>query len=292
MRVLVFSGVLGVSLLGAATAWAQNTGFTVNRYEPSERGSHWFVTESLDLRGELRPALGVVGDYQYRPLAIYDANGDVRTSIVRHMFTAHVGGSLVLADRFRLALSLPVVPYVEGEDGRLRGVNYAAPANETTIGDLRIGIDARLFGRADDPVTVAVGAQAWLPTGERSSYTSDGNMRFAPRVLVAGALGTFTYAAKAGVMIRAEEHSFADATVGHDLMFGASAGVRVLDRRWVIGPELFGTTTLASQAFERRTTPLEILLGTHYAFEGGLRVGAGVGPGLTRGYGSPVGQAS
>jgi OmpA-OmpF porin, OOP family len=291
MRVLVFSSIIGAVILGATSASAQNAGFTVNRYEPSERGSHWFVTESLDLRGELRPALGVVGDYQYRPLAIYDTNGDVRASIVRHMFTAHVGGSLVFADRFRLALSLPVVPYVEGEDGRLRGVAYAAPANETTIGDLRVGIDARLFGRADEPITVGVGAQAWLPTGDGTSYTSDGNIRFAPRLLVAGTLGIFAYAAKAGVMIRAEERSFGDATVGHDLMFGASAGVRIADGRWVIGPELFGTTTIAKQAFEKRTTPLEILLGTHYAFEGGLRVGAGIGPGLTRGYGSPVVRA-
>ena len=54
----------------AQVARAQAQGFAVDTFEPSERGSDWFSVESLDLRGNVRPAIGVVMDGAYRPLVI------------------------------------------------------------------------------------------------------------------------------------------------------------------------------------------------------------------------------
>lgn len=272
-----------------ARAQQQNEGFAVNRFEPSERGSHWFVLESLDFRGTARPALGVVADYQYRPLAIYDRNGELRSQVVGHMLTTHVGGSLVLAETLRIAVNMPFVPYVEGEQGRLDGVTYAPPARENTFGDLRFGLDLKLFGEGEGPVSAAIGAQAWVPTGDQASYTSDRTFRGAPRLLIAGSPGIFTYALKGGVMIRGEDaRPFANSPVGHEFIFGASAGFRVADRRLVFGPEAYGSTTLTEQTFKTRSTPLEAIFGVRYMCSCGLRFGAGGGMGLTRGYGSPA----
>src|SRR5690606_18480080 len=70
--------------------------------------------------------------------------------------------------------------------------------------------------------------------------------------------------------------------------FAVSAGVRLLDDALVVGPELFGSTVLVDGgAFAREATPLEAIVGGHYT-AGPWRVGAGVGPGLTRGHGSPA----
>lgn len=269
-------------------AAAQEKGFAVNRFEPSERGSSWFVLESLDFRGRARPALGVVGDYQHRPLAIYESNGDVRSSVVDHMLTTHVGGSLVLADRFRLAVSMPFVLYEDGDPGTLHGQAFAPPPNDQAFGDLRFGADVRLFGSHRGPITMALGAQLWVPTGDPASYTSDGRVRAAPRALVAGGIGSFVYAAKLGVMIRdPSAESFAGSPIGHELLYAASIGLRVADERLTVGPELFGSTVLTDDTFKTRTTPFEGILGAHYAFEGGFRLGGGIGPGFTRGYGTP-----
>lgn len=287
-RALACLGLSSAAILSSTNAGAQNAGFAVNRFEPSERGSHWFVMESLDFRGMARPAIGVVGDYQYRPLAIYDKNGDVRSQVVGHMLTTHVGGSLVIAETLRVAVNMPFVPYVEGEQGRLDGVTYNPPATENTVGDLRFGFDVKLFGQGEDAIAAAIGAQAWVPTGDQASYQSDGTFRGAPRLLIAGSPGIFTYAVKAGVMIRADDaKNFANSPVGHEFIYGASAGVRLADRRLVIGPEAFGSTVLTEQTFKTRTTPFEVLLGARYMCSCGLRFGAGAGPGLTRGYGSP-----
>ena len=289
--VLSLGAIIATSLLTSTAARAQETGFAVNRFEPSERGSTWFATESLDFRGGARPALGVVGDYQHLPLAIYDTNGNVRSAVVEHMMTAHVGASFVLAERLRLSASLPVHLYNDGERGRLAGRTYDAPRDAQGVGDLRFGVDARLFGKWDGPATSAIGAQLWAPTGDTQSYTSDGRVRVAPRVLFAGQAGWLAYSARVGLMIRdPEAASFANSPVGHEFTYGAAAGIRVADNRWTVGPEAFGSTGL-EDAFKTRSTPFEVLLGTHYSFESGLRLGAGVGPGLTRGYGSPAVRA-
>ena len=280
--------IIAASVALTSTARAQEKGFAVNRFEPSERGSTWFVLESLDMRGRARPALGVVTDYQYRPLAIYERDGSVRASVISHMLTTHIGGSFVVGDRLRFGVSLPVVLYADGEDAQLGALRYAAPASAQSFGDARLAIDLRLFGAHDGPLTMAVGTQLFLPTGDPASYSGDGSVRAAPRLLAAGNIGAFTYAAKLGTMIRnPETATFANSPVGHEVIYGASAGARVADRRLVVGPEAYGSTTLTGDSFKTRTTPVEILIGAHYAFVGGFRVGAGVGTGFTRGYGSP-----
>ena len=55
-----------------ATASAQTVepGFALNRFSPSAPGSDWFSLESLDLQGHGRVALGLLGDYARKPLAL------------------------------------------------------------------------------------------------------------------------------------------------------------------------------------------------------------------------------
>ena len=85
--------------LSAFSAQAQTKGgFALDRFDPSERGSDWFALESLDLRGNGRMALGVVGEWAYKPLVIYDENGDEVTAVVEHQVFAHVGGAVNLFD--------------------------------------------------------------------------------------------------------------------------------------------------------------------------------------------------
>jgi hypothetical protein len=53
-----------------------------------------------------------------------------------------------------------------------------------------------------------------------------------------------------------------------------------------VGPEVWGATVF-EDAFGKRATPLEGVLGAHYLFGEHLQIGAGIGTGLTRGYGAP-----
>lgn len=282
--------VLGLALLTLSPAVASAQGFALNRFDPSERGSDWFAVESLDLRGHMRPAVGVVGDWGYKPLVLYDANGDERAAIVEHQIFAHLGASLVMFDRVRFGVNLPLAAYQSGEAGTVQNSTFDS-SNSTTVGDARIGADARIVGEYGDPVTLAGGLQVHLPTGSQDSFTGDGNVRVTPRVMAAGDIGMFTYAARLGFVYRANDDAIGGIPKGSELSFGAAAGVRLLEKKLTVGPELFGGTVVSdgdSILKDQRTTPVEVIAGAHYRINEDWKAGAGVGPGLSRGLGAPT----
>ncbi len=77
--------------------------------------------------------------------------------------------------------------------------------------------------------------------------------------------------------------------IGSQLLFGAAAGFRAFDHAFIIGPEVYGTTVFSNGAtlFARQSTPVDAIMGAHLTFARDFRIGGGVGPGLTRGFGSP-----
>src|SRR4051812_42599960 len=110
LPILTVGTLAGAPLLASSSpAEAQvAAGFALNRFEPSETGSEWFVNDTLDIRGNFRPALGVVADLAYKPYVLVNPDGSENTSIVTDQFFLHFGGSLVLFDRLRLGVNVPV----------------------------------------------------------------------------------------------------------------------------------------------------------------------------------------
>src|SRR5262252_6656368 len=108
-------------------AQAQSTGFALNRFDPAERGSDWFVLESLDFRGHLRPAAGLVGDWAYKPLVTYTQSGSEQSALVKNQLFVHLGGALIMWDRVRFAINVPVALYQSGVTSTVGGIQYPAP---------------------------------------------------------------------------------------------------------------------------------------------------------------------
>ncbi len=265
---------LALSFAGPRSAFAQgDPRHAVDRLEPSERGSEWFANESLDLRGGLRPSLGYVVSLSHRTLVVGDR------APVDDLAYLHIGGSLVLVDRLRLSFNLPFQVYAGGESAVEEGVELLAPPKEGGVGDLRLGADLRVFGTHRRSITGAIGVQAWLPTGQRSQWSSDGVVRARPRAMVSGEAGVLVWAAQLGFFAR--ERS--------EVTASAAAGVR-LARAFVVGPELLASTVV-EDAFAKRATPVEVLLGAHWLVDGTARIGLGVGTGLGDGLGAPAFRA-
>ena len=276
-------------LLVATTGHAQSrTGFAVNRFEPAERGSQQFVVDSLDLRAG-SAAVGATLDYAYKPLVVYDATGAERHALVRHQTIVHLGGSVVLAGRLRLALDAPIALYQDGESAVIDGVALS-PSTSPSFGDVRLAADVRVVGEHDQPFSLAVGVRGWLPTGLRSQFTSDGSARLAPQVLAAGAIDVLVWAARVALVYRSRDDAYAGRELGSELFAAAGAGVRTRDGRLFVGPELFAASAFTSGArfLGSRETPAEWLFGAHYELIEHLRAGAGIGGGLGHGYGAPV----
>jgi outer membrane protein OmpA-like peptidoglycan-associated protein len=274
-----------VCCFAASGANAQQNGFALDRFEPSERGSEWFALDSLDLRGHVRPAIGLVADYGYKPLVIYDAAGKEIGPLIKHQLFLHLGASLVLWERLRLGVSLPFSPVVDANDSLVGRQQYNVKTGPS-IGDLRLSADVRLFGRYRGPAQLAIGASVWLPTGSRDSYAGDGKARVQPHAMLAGEIARFSYALRVGYQYRGRSGAFAGSQIGSELIFGAAAGVRVT-KELLLGPEVYGSTVVEDGAFRKRGTPVEGILGGHYTIAKQVRVGAGAGAGFTQGFGSP-----
>jgi OOP family OmpA-OmpF porin len=297
-KALVFCMVAAVLGAAGSSARAQPAsapgttarGFALDRFEPSERGSEWFVHDTLDIRGEVRPAVGLLLDYGYKPYVLVNPDGSENTSIVTDQLFFHVGGSIVFLSRVRLGVNLPVLLTQDGsETGGVVNGQRVVGATSGGVGDLRIGADLRLAGAYGDPFTLAVGGRVWLPTGDSTKYLGDGEVRVGPQLLAAGDIDAFAYAASLGVVYRANSSGFAGHPTGSEATFGAAMGLRALEKKLVTGPEIWGSTVLASgdAVFGARTTPLAVVLGAHYT-AGDFRFGVGAGPGLSHAAGTSV----
>ncbi len=272
----------------SAGALADNEGFAINRFEPAERGSDWFTQDSLNIQGDTRFAFGLTGDWAHQPLVMYDADGDEAASIVQDQFFLHLGGSVTFFERLRFGLSIPLNLYQSGETATLDGVTFESN-EDPAFGDVRLAADYLVLGKYRSPFSFAAGARVWLPTGSQDAYAGDGAVRVEPRAMVAGDIKPFVYAANLGFNFRAQDQTFAGAEMGSEVLGGASAGVRLLDEKLLLGPELYFSTVVVDgdSFFGRATTPFEILFGGHYDLTREFRVGAGFGPGLSRGVGTP-----
>lgn len=278
----------------AGTAQAQTaSGFALNRYEPSESGSEWFANDTLDIRGKFRPSLRALGDFGYKPYVLINPDGSENTSVVTGQFFLHVSGSLVILDRLRLGMSLPLALAQEGSTtgGFVNGQRIVGDTN-AGIGDLRASADLRLLGNYGDKLTLGVGGRIWFPTGDPKKFLGDPGVRVGPHVAVAGDIGAFAYAASIGVVYRENNAVFAGHATGTEANFNVAAGFRALHKKLLIGPELYGSTIVSTSdaIFGERTTPLGLLISGHYT-AGDVRIGLGAGPGLSHAAGTAAFRA-
>jgi hypothetical protein len=167
--------------------------------------------------------------------------------------------------------------------------------NPDTIADPRIGVDVRLFGEPAGPFRLGAGMQLFVPAGDPNSYVTDNTYRAMGRLLAAGDVGWFTYAAQIGIHIRPlDEWPAPDSPRGSEMLFGAAGGARFPvcggASRVVIGPEVFGETPFRT-LFGSTATGLEGLLTGRFEGTGDdgaqLRVKAGLGAGIVPDFGAP-----
>ena len=287
----LFAAILGSAVLAQAQSRAR--GFALDRFEPSDRGSRWFHAESLDQRS----ALGLVFDYANQPLVVYAPDGERTIAVVEHQFFVHAGGTLVVGDRVRLALSVPMALFQDGDVARVSTMIFESE-HAKTLGDIRGGGDVRLAGRYGGPLVFTAGMQVFAPTGSRQSYTGDGSPHLRPRVNLAGDWGkAFAFAVQLGFRLRVwsddlgfhigpKDDDFAGSNMGGDTSCTAALGVKLAGGSITVGPEI-SFATMAGDFLGERTTPIEGLLGTHFTL-GAFRFGVGSGPGIGHSFGTPA----
>jgi OOP family OmpA-OmpF porin len=282
-RVALASALVTAGLIAfARAAQAQPL---IERFDPAERGSRFFVADSLELDGNNRFAAGVVASYGSHLRTFRQTGDSEQSTLITNSFWLHPGVSFVMAPGARFALDIPIAMQT-GNDVSLDKTFYPSPASPA-FGDIKASFDLRIAGRERpdiDGASVAIGVSAYVPTGSASDYASDDFARVAVRLATSGQRGPILGAARVGLMYRKDElDSIGGVRLGTEanavLALGYHTGALV------VGPEVHGLTTL-KEAFERRSTPTEVLFGVHLGL-GGALVGAGIGTLLVSGLGAP-----
>jgi OmpA-OmpF porin, OOP family len=284
---LWFGAALLTSAVSLGIAHAQIvSGFADDRFEPAGADSAWMTVESLDFDGHMRPAFALVGDWAWKPLVVYDGQGNEVAPLVRNQLVGHLDAALLLWNRLRVDLNLPVA-LVNSGDATLLGTQQFAAPDGAALGDIRLGADVVVFRRPDRQIVGAVGLQVFVPTGRTQAFNSDGGVRVWPRLAVAGDHGRFAWAGRVGVQIRPSDSCGCNLAPGTEVDGALAGGWRPRDG-WLVGPELDWSHTIAGGTGALRSgTPLELLLGGHYAATPTWTFTAGLGHGLTDGAGTP-----
>ena len=267
---LVAAFALAMLTTARPAAAEQNAlGHGVDRLVLSAPGAGWVAMDSLAMQGRLSGTFAMTLDYAHDPLRIPFA-GARPLPVVENELRAELGIAATY-DRYRVSLGFDAPLVLAGSNGVVGTRVYTAPdvnpsTRPDTLGDVRLGLDARLYGAADGPFRAGLGLQLFAPSGERASYVSDHTYRAMVRLLVAGDRGRLMYAGHVGAHVRPlDEPSVPGSPRGSELLFGAAGGATFLpcadcEMRLVVGPELHGASAFRS-LFGRNETALEALLG-------------------------------
>ncbi|MFT3698765.1 MAG: Ig-like domain-containing protein [Kofleriaceae bacterium] len=270
-------------LAAAGVAHADDANRAIDRFHAATPDSQWLSLDSATYEGDKVIAVSATGDFAKQPLAIYDADGTMRSHVVDDAFLIHLGASVVLQDKIRISAALPLAPYQHGPGGTYNGMSLASP--DGGVGDLTVAGDYRFFGEAHGLVRLAAGARIGVPTGSTDSYLGDGKWSFEPRVALGGSYEQFEYAASVSAFLRGSSE-MAGAEFGSEFRYAAAGGMRFVDGKLLVGPELLGATPL--QGGTAVGTPLELDLGAHYTISPEMRASVGGGLGVVNAIGEPT----
>lgn len=258
----------------------------LERFQPSVPGDGLFGVASPSVGGHLIPRARAVVDFGLSPLAIQE--GDTRTSIVSQQTYLHIGASLPLFNRALVSFDMPFALAQSGDSPTVAGVAFPSPAG-ADVGDLRLGARVRILGEDTNQFQVAGGVYFYVPTGPSGSYAGDGAIRAEPHVIMGGRVKQFFYSASLGTTLRASQRP-------SSFDFRAGAAIVLKDGFFQAGPEfslsapfskdvLLDTPT--TRIYAASPVSAELLLGAKLRPLPFLVVGAGAGPGLTNGWGTP-----
>ena len=299
----LLSFVAGLASLTATTATAQSTqtGFALNRYEPTAAGEWSFWVDHPWYSSTRYFAAGITLNYGHNPLVFGVDNGtsvEKTVNVIEHQLLGHVDLAGSFLDRVLITATLPVTLLERGTPAG--GVE---PTQGVVVGDPRVGLWLRLFGQPyRSGISMSIGANAWVPLRQFTSSgvsgsSSDSHFRVMPKLVLGGLASRFMWSLTGGFLYRAPAQiGTADpkgSTVGSEIQIGLALAYADTVRRFAIGPEallsttLLGNDTVQPKPFTSDYTSLELLLGLHYNIARTVNIGLAGGMGLLRTPGTP-----
>jgi len=296
---------LPILLLGAAVAvggipspaQAQESGFYTERFEPMPtQGINLLNLGTSEVLGHMTPSFGLMLQYVHRPLQLISGDeSEVLSRVIEHQARADLWFALGIANVLDVGV---VIPFILAQSGGDLDI-FNRPGDTLSgfaMSDIRLVPKLRILDRDKfGGFGLAVLATISLPTGKRSEFTSDGQVRAEPRVVLdwTDTDTGFSVVGNVGVHLRprisAHNLLVDDAlTWGLGLrvptpleelkLLGAVSGAVPFERN--INPET------GDPFSDLRSTPIELDIAAELSL-GDFVTSIGAGFGLTRAFGTP-----
>ena len=291
MRPRLAALLLTLLLFLPATAAFANA-VDIQQYKPVTDTHNFLLLHDAQLLPRMRPAFSVHLNYAVQPLEVHGSGVVREFGLVDGIFAVDLTGAFAIFDWWEMGLHFPVsqVPVVTGFVGSSGVGGSKVPY---AIGDIRIETRLRPLDPAKRPVGVAANLFLTLPTGTQSAYMGRGKPGGGVRVAVSQSWDRVHFAVNLGYAFYARA-TIANLTTDDELTYGVGVGVSPIVDRLDINLEFDGSLTPGpndkdgSERFgDGVHSPLEMVLSARYTFKNGLSIHAGVGKGLTAGFGSP-----
>ena len=270
-------------MTGYSTALAQE--IAIDRYVPAARASDGWAISRPQTGRHLEPSALLQFDYARNPVTI-ESRAGTRAAIVADHLVAHLIGSTPISDRWLLFAGLPIGLVVAGSD------EGSITSGSVGLGDLHAGVRVTLEKASTTFVTLALQGRLTFPTAEASNgaqtWMGDTGMTAHPEVLIElRPFDHLRFVANVGARLRGNRN-FGSVVIGNEFTYGLGINAPIVNDRWrvVADVELYGASSMTN-LFGRDETTLEILGGLKTISPFGLVLGAAVGPGVSRGLGTP-----
>jgi OmpA-OmpF porin, OOP family len=225
-------GFFLAGVLGASLARAEVPGLNLRGLELPTDEAGGLYTEPARAPGPLNWNAAVVASYAERLVVLRDGSGTEVAVPVKHQLSLDYLFGLGLGDRIALGLSLPSVIYQSGRGDVAGRVSGAVPLPKSALGDIGLSAKAVLLPAGElGGFAVAALARATLPTGDPTSYVSEGSATGELRLLSELNLVAISVRATVGAKVRGSETSYVQQGFGHELPWGAGL---------VLRPQAFG----------------------------------------------------
>ncbi|HEY6879028.1 MAG TPA: OmpA family protein [Polyangiales bacterium] len=270
--------------LAALPAYAQQTGFSLDRFMPAPTAEDGLALILPRTLGHLRPSFGMTLDYAHQPLVVARGAGDPEASLVAHRLLGHVTAAVGLGDRLELFVRVPLL-FVQRGDERTFGVARSV-STSAAFGTLSLGGSARIFGSDEAPLQLGVSAWLDMPTGRAANLTGDDGVGLGGLLSGAYASQVIDVALNFGARYRPDAN-FGSSQLGSALLFGVGAYLHAGPHVTLLS-ELNGAVELREVGrTPSQSTPLELLLGARFPTPLKVLLTGALGLGFTHAIGTP-----
>lgn len=275
-RFVLTAAALVVAVSSSATVVAQDRTIDVQLWTPPASRGATLLHERGGVLRHLTLGGGLLGSYAFEPFLREDPAGDV--AVVPELVTGEAAIALGLFELFEIGLSWPVVFGRVADDPFADQLEHSG---RVATGDVRISLKWRFLRWGTDD-GLAAQMVVSLPLG--GDFAGARSWTFAPALIASRRVGRLTLAGTFGLRLRQR------ATLGafeqdDELFIGGGAAfeiTRALDATL----DLHTRIGVGGRTLEIEEVPAEADVGVRYRLGSVVSLEAGVGTGLTSGYGT------